>query len=204
MIFNLWSPTRIDAYEVRFDVTQANMPRVGTGDEKWVNACLKALGITAPARSWSIRAARCHFYSDYPDEPEWLDRWPDTWIVRVELAGTAPDDFGAPDPLPVQIDEYDRSWEYGETDPGHDHLALLQLLWHGDAAEAASLADPPIEWLRSEIGDVSVVHERPGGEWSRLRVVAVGNLFPERLDALEDFVRRCREQGLIANRHEMA
>lgn len=203
MIFNLWNPAKIDGDRIRFDVTQANMPRVGRGDDPWVRACLSALGVTAPHRTWSIQAARCQFYSDYADEPEWRDRWPETWIVNVELAGAVADDFGALSALPVQIDQYDRSWSYGEVDPDHDRVALLPLLWQGSESDASRISDELIDALRSQVDDVAATIERVGPHSTWLRFVAKGALFPDGVHILDDFLRRCQGHGLITNRNAM-
>lgn len=203
MIFNLWNPATTNADRIRFDVTRANMPRVGRGDDPWVRACLSALGISTSARTWSIQAARCQFYSDYAEEPEWRDRWPETWIVNVQLAGPTPSEFDAPDGLPIQIDEYDRSWNYGEVDPDHDRVALLLSLWHGSESEAATLSNPLVEFLRPQVDDLTATIERAGANWTWLRFIAKGGAFPERLELLEDFASRCKRHGLIVNHNSV-
>lgn len=203
MMFNLWDPARIADDEVRFDVTRANMPRVGTGDYEWVAACLDAIGVSAPAREWSIEAARCHFYSDYADEPEWRDRWPDTWIVHVKLDGTAPEDFGPPQAVPRLIDRYDQTWNYAHVDPDHDRVALLLMFWRGAEQKAEAIRGKLLTFLPTELNERIVRIERAGADWTRLRIVATRSLFPDHVEALEAFLRRCREYGLVVNRNEM-
>ncbi|HEY8428247.1 MAG TPA: hypothetical protein VIL20_07725 [Sandaracinaceae bacterium] len=163
-----------------------------------MRAALASLGIDATPRSWSIQPARCHFDSDYPDESEWEDRWPDMWIVRVAVDGQVPPTFDELD-LPTQVEETDGSWEYDFVDPGHDRVALLQFDWRGVEAPGGSVY-ARLEPLRAELGDLSVEEERAGEGWTRMRVVATGDLFPERVRMLEAFLEQCRTAGLIVHR----
>jgi len=203
MIFNLWSQARIGEYEVAFDVTRANIPRVGSGDAEWVAACLDAIGVSGTAQAWSIEAARCHFYSDYAEEPEWRDRWPDTWMVRVKLDGSAPDGLESADPLQKLIDQYDRTWEYGAVDPAHDRRALLVLLVPGSSSEVARLRDQTLALLPSEIPASTQTIESAGRGWLRQRITVTGPIFPDRIPALESFLQACRQRNMIVNRNQL-
>jgi hypothetical protein len=202
MIFNVWSPARVGKSEVAFDVTRANIPRAGRGDAEWIAACLAAIGVEAAARTWSVQAARCYFYSDYTDEEVWEDRWTDTWMVAVQLAGQAPADFGAPDPLPKGVDQYDRTWEHDQVDPGHDRTALLLFLFRGAEDEARRIVEPLVAGLPAGLRASVPRVEAAGPEWTRVRVVVIGQVFPQHVEALEEVIRQAREQGLLVNRNE--
>lgn len=202
-LFNVWNPARIGDEEVSFDVTRANVPGVSSGDPDWVAACLEAIGVSAPARDWSIQASRCHFYSDYYDEPVWEDRWPETWVVRVRLDGKAPQTFGPPEWVPRNVDRYDRTWENDEVDADHDRTALLLLLLRGQQAEADSVRDH----LQAELPAVCSVRstrvEAAGPDWFRIRILVRDGLFPDLVKELDAVIREGRRQGLVVNRNEL-
>ena len=204
MLFNLWSPASAARDEIGFDVTRANVARVGSGDPEWIAACLRALGVEAAARDWSIEAARCHFYSDYAGEPEWRDRWPETWTVRVRLDGAAPPDFGPPASVPTLVDRPDPTWRHGEVDPSHDRNALLVLLFRDGGADPAAARDRLLASMPPTLGPARTSADRPGGEWLRLRVTLTGDLFPARVEALEQTLRACRRAGAVVNRDDLS
>lgn len=204
MLFNVWNPARLSPDEIGFDVTRANAPRVGSGDPEWIAACLAAVGVRDGAREWSIEAGRCHFYSDYTDESEWQDRWPETWTVRVRLDGPAPADFGRPESVPKLVDRYDRTWRRGEADAGHDRRALLVALFRDAAADPAPIRDCLLASLSPGLGPAPPTVDRPGGRWMRFRVALAGELFPARVDALEHSLRVWRSAGGVVNRNDLS
>ena len=203
MLFNVWNPARVSAGEVSFDVTRANVARVRSGDAEWIAACLEAIGVAAAARDWSVEAARCHFYSDYADETEWRDRWPETWVVRVRLDGAAPADFGAPASVPRIVDRYDRTWRHGDVDAAHDRNALVVLVLRDRTTEATRVRDRLLASLPPSVGPAQTSVDRPGGEWMRVRISVTGQLFPEQADALERFLLACRAAGCVVNRSDV-
>ena len=202
MLFNIWNPAKTGADEIRFDVTRANAPRVGSGDREWIAACLKAMGAAANPREWSITACRCYFYSDYTDEDEWLDRWPDTWIVRVKLDGAAPENLPPPSPIPIVVNQKDSTWQYDNVDPNHDRVALLPLLITGAPQKTEPLRKEILNLL-PQLGSVETAVEAAGTDRTWLRITVTGALFPDRVDQLEQFLNACRQLNIIVNRNEM-
>ncbi len=203
MIFNVWNPARTSDDEVAFDVTQANAPRVAAGDANWIASCLRAIGVSAKASGWSIQPARCYFYSDYAEEPEWRDRWPDTWIVKTRLDGRAPDEFGPPSPLPRLVDQYDSTWSYGETDPEHDRTALLILIVRGSIKDASEARDRILTSIPLKLPTPTTIVEKVCADWSRIRILLTGSLFPDQAEPIEKLLLQCRQQNLVINRNQL-
>jgi hypothetical protein len=203
MLFNIWSPMATAPDEVTFDVTQANAPRVGNGDPDWIAACLDAIGISLPASEWSVQATRCHFYSDYPDEEEWSDRWPETWIVQVTLEDEAPEDFGRPDGSPEQVNQYDETWNYGDFDSDHDRTALLLAFVEGRHEEAIAVRDD----LSSQVpGDYEVELARVDTvdpDLHQVRILVRGELFPDRVESIERVLQQAEDRGHVVNRYDV-
>jgi hypothetical protein len=199
VIFKLWNPRQIATDQLAFDVTRANIPRVATGDPNWIADCLQALGVATSARAWDIQAARCHFYSDYPDEPDWRDRWPETWIVRVSLGSETHLDLGAAALRPTWLDSYDRTWIHEESSPAHNLNALLLLFSRCSPGEAPRVRDRLLSSLPPELGVPATWLDQPVPNWVRLRMLISGTLFSERVELLEQLLLLCRRQELLVN-----
>src|SRR5690242_13820172 len=90
VIFNLWNPYRCEDGSLTFEVTQADTFRLHHGSRELVTAALAALGVAAQAASWQITPGRSLYYSDDPEAPDWRDRWPRTWRVKVAFETPPP------------------------------------------------------------------------------------------------------------------
>lgn len=83
-LFNLWNPYRASDGTLTFEVTQADTFRVHRGTRPFLDAALQALGVSvAGAYAWDILPGRSLYYSSYPDDDNWRDRWARMWRVRV-------------------------------------------------------------------------------------------------------------------------
>ncbi|MCP3169234.1 hypothetical protein [Myxococcus qinghaiensis] len=124
-MFNLWSPYLDSSGTLWFDITCANMPRLNKGSREWMDACLRSLDIpTGVARSWTVHPLRALFYSDYRGHDDWLDRWPATWTVQVELSAHQGLQV-VPSEVPVLVDERDSTWDGDYDEATHGSTALI-------------------------------------------------------------------------------
>jgi hypothetical protein len=123
--------------------------------------------------------------------------------VHVKLNGTASKAGGVAESLPIFVDQYDRTWRHGETDPAHDRAVLLILLLRGSVEDASRIQEHLLALLSGGARVAGTRTESAGADWVRLRIVLTGVIFPDRVELLEDFLNQCRRQDLIVNRNDM-
>ncbi|HWI06245.1 MAG TPA: hypothetical protein VNT54_01865 [Solirubrobacteraceae bacterium] len=132
VLFLLWNASSTQAAVLAFDVTRANLPRIGRGDRGWLAAACRALGAEPVATAPRVIAARSSYFSDYPADEAPQDRWPDCWMIEAATTGApaAKQDCGG---APVPLAALDPSWQ-GARDPAHDARALIVAVGSAGAA----------------------------------------------------------------------
>ncbi len=123
--FNLWNPYAITPRVLEFDVTPTEIGTLKNGTIDWISHCLRAWEINLLPTQWSVVPFRSNFYSDYPDEIQWEDRWPLGWLIRVEFNEDIPIVSAFSNKSPVRIDVIDLSVESGCCDTRHEHTVLM-------------------------------------------------------------------------------
>ena len=83
ILFNLWNPYRADDGTLTFEITQADTFRIHRCSQEFLDAALREFGLVVDAYSWQITPGRALYYSDYPDEADWHNRWPLTWRIHI-------------------------------------------------------------------------------------------------------------------------
>lgn len=84
--FNLWNLYQYDTY-IEFDVTTSSRHRIHHGTTEWIAHCLQEFELEVPIASWDVIPGRSYYYSDYPEDVNWQDRWTRTWKVVVKING---------------------------------------------------------------------------------------------------------------------
>jgi hypothetical protein len=133
VLFLLWNAFEVESSALIFDVTRANVPRIGRPDSLWLAAACRTLGVTGRTGDYSAIAMRSSYFSDYADAKAAEDRWPDCWTVKVEVRGELSIDHRCGG-RPLLLAELDPSWD-GARDPAHDECALIFAVGDARAAE---------------------------------------------------------------------
>jgi hypothetical protein len=103
VFFNLWNPYRADDGAFTFEITQADTFRIKSGSREFMDAALHALGIATDSYSWQITPGRSLYYSDYPNDADWRDRWTRTWRVQINPETPLPSRANALFRVPVDL-----------------------------------------------------------------------------------------------------
>jgi hypothetical protein len=200
--FRLWNLYQ-EHTRLVFDISSSTlMYGIHQGTLPWVQQCLQAFGVTAPVATWSIQAGRSFYYSDYPHEAAWQDRWVKTWHVAVSL--TAPIDLPIPQDYPTirGTNFLDTTWDDTLPDDVCDQQAFLLFDWRTDdsphetrqahvlATVAAQLPDSP--------QDITVRTMPTQIMQLRFRIARHG-LFPEAVSHLDAIVRTLQQPDIATN-----
>ncbi|MCY1022074.1 hypothetical protein [Pyxidicoccus sp. MSG2] len=182
-----------------FDVTRANMPRLQDASEEWIRESLRALGLgDATPRTWKVQPLRTHFYSDYPGEPEWRDRWPIAWSVEVTL-DSHPGTSARPSwDEPVFVDALDETWSGDFDDAPHDRTALVIAAF----VRRKAVVDPLTREVQGAAGlgnlqQVSTRPRPPTSEQTRLLIEVPD--FERSVSALEGLLPKIQGLGGVVN-----
>jgi hypothetical protein len=173
VLFNLWNPFRTEDGSFTFEITQADTFRVNLGTRQFFDAALDALGIVSGGGySWAITSGRSLYYSSYPTEQSWRDRWCRTWRVHIlpEVAlpprpNTLVQEF-------VALGESDDTWSEDEDDKErylHTAFVFADFLKPRDvvgqlastrltgAAVRAALLEPAIRDLGNGVSQLQII-----------------------------------------------
>ena len=83
--FALWTLVRTSGRTIEIDLTLANAPGIEKGSKDLVQSCLAKIGITWGATSWQVRPFRSVFFTDYPDNQNWKNRWRLGWSILLQV-----------------------------------------------------------------------------------------------------------------------
>ena len=190
-LFLLWNAFPRRPAGVSFDVTRANVPRVGRPEPGWLAAALRALDIAGSPRRSDVTAARSSYFSDYLEEDEPENRWPDCWTIQATLVEGYPAE-PRPRVAPVGLAALDGSWD-GARDPAHDERALLVAV--GDKAAAADVLGDALASVRRErLEPPSAAVIACAGGLARIRLT-VPCTFPQDIGSLETVTERLKRAG---------
>jgi hypothetical protein len=195
VLFHLWNPLQTEASTFTFDVTQANIPRIGRPDPRWLDAACQALGVARNASDCHTSALRSSYFTDEPEAKAPEDRWPDCWTIQasVHKERLASSGCGA---APVPLAVLDPSWD-GTRDPGHDERALIMAL--GDAVSAHGvLADAVAAATTTGLETISAALAPCADGRVGVRLLT-SCVFPTDAVALEVVTRRLGEAGWATN-----
>jgi hypothetical protein len=200
-LFNLWNFFQLTDQCCEFDVTMANMPRMREGTAEWISECLSAFGLNLPARSWEVMPFRSYYFSSYPYDEDWRDRWPEGWTVRVNFDSRI-DVPNKPLNLPIQIDTPDTTWDGEFKDPRHNNTALLISNHRTSLTFVEQLANEIViqagaSGKLSSQPELSIVSF--GDDRHQLRIIFHGVTFPNLVDTLENLLDLCKQQGGTIN-----
>ena len=196
-MFNLWNVSFPEPAVIEFDVSRANMPRLGRGTAPWMAAALQALDLSAHVDGWEVRPTRTHYFSDYLDSEEWRDRWQEAWTVRVNFTNDARQRRGAQHG-PFAISALDESAPHA-TASGPDRAdGLVIARLHGDRQLAERLA--------RQLTTIEVSGTRPrislrdleGGS-QQMRLLFPDLAFPDAVPELEDVLRLLSSNGAVVH-----
>lgn len=198
-LFSLWNLFRNAEGAFEFEVGQGDTFRVGRGGTEWVRGALQALGVDLPgALSHTVTAERSFYYSSYPEAPDWRDRWPRSWTVRV-----VPKEPAAPDHKNALFN----IWEmYGEIDPEsddeeeddsrYDQTALVIVDLRVDRARAETIVRGAVAGEWPECGAPLQVTIREFDErLCQARLFFQPIALPDEIPRLERLLGRFREAG---------
>lgn len=192
--FNLWNPYVIAPRVLEFDVTPTEVGILKDGTIDWISHCLEALEINLLPTQWSIVPFRSNFYSDYPNELEWKDRWPIGWLIRVEFNQDIPILSTFSNRFPVGIDKFDLSAESGYYDPRHETNALAVSEFVSAIGNSERIQQEFIRVARIALGEAShyqlSIRILPDRNW-QLRTLIENTEFPNSvsgLDGLRDYL----------------
>jgi hypothetical protein len=196
--FDLWSPCLETPRTLVFDVTPSEPnPPLKEISRGWLLQALRDLQIEGDLSRWTMRPVRTNFYSDYPEEPDWKDRWRKAWVVRVEFStdvGFAP----SGDWMPRGTNAADSSAEFGYSDPAHETNALAAAAFAGDTREPDSIQSTLLDLLKQDpagknASALFTVHSFPGAWQVRLLLSKVE--FPQCVSMLDAIRSQLKERG---------
>lgn len=194
-VFNLWTPHLAGERLLEVDVTQAEFFKVGDGSADWIVALLAAIGVPSSALRWSIRPSRSRYYSSYPDEHDWRDRWTKCWTVRIEL-DSAPDvaRFVQPPPVgPIPLEATDGTATKDDGEGPYRGAVLCIADIRRDDRDATAIADDLAERLT-----VTAIErtDRTYAQFRQLRLLLPSVEIPEGESALDRWEAEARAQDV--------
>jgi hypothetical protein len=176
-VFHLWnpnvSPEQPEALE--FVITRGDAYDIAKGTRRFFVEAAHALGVPGEIRSWSVRACRSKYYTDYLGEFDWRDNWQPVWkatLVMAQPVGILPHNAS---PW-IGLDAFDDSWHSGARRMAHKVACLVVADFANAAARSKAQriiqADSMAKALQArhrlpdpEFGTSSVV-----GKFSQLQV----------------------------------
>jgi len=199
--FNLWNFYKSADRVCEFDVTAANMPRMKDATREWIEDCFAAFELKASVSTWEVRPFRSHYFSSYPDEDDWQDRWTRAWNVSVVTQDEIPDSHLKLEGLPRKIESPDPTWSSGFVDPRHEVNAMLISNFRSETAKVVEIEQAVLAAARSE----DLLATKPVAEIRsvdksihQLRILFEAHL-PECVAPLEGLLESCRKYDGITN-----
>jgi hypothetical protein len=107
--FWIWNPwvASTDPPAVELFVTLGEAFELDAGTPALMAELLSEVGVEGDPVRWRFERYRTGYFTDYPDSPDWEDRWPHAWRATIELA-SVPDYLAAS--REVGVDSVDESW----------------------------------------------------------------------------------------------
>jgi hypothetical protein len=200
-LFNLWNPYRADDGTLTFEISQADTFRIHRGTQAFLDAALQALGVAVDgACTWEIVPGRALYYSSYPTDDGWRDRWARAWRVRVVPEAPLPPRANRLLTEPVELSESDTTWDVDDDDQDRylhtafviadfakprDEVERLAAAGLAQAGPAAALLEPAIRALGKR------VHQ--------LQILVRGIDLPGDVATLDTLVAHLRAAGGVVN-----
>ena len=193
--FNLWNPYAIAPRVLEFDVTPTEIGILKDGTIDWISHCLRAWEISLLPAQWRVIPFRSNFYSDYPDELHWEERWPKGWLIRVEFNEDIPILSAFSNKFPVGIDAIDLSAENGCCDPPcHENAVLVVSEFASPSTNYERIQQEFVRLARVDLGEATQfqvsVRILPNQNW-QIRTLIEHTEFPNcipTLDGLRDYL----------------
>lgn len=204
-LFDLWNFFCIADNICEFDVTRKNIPRIKDATEEWIKQCLSIFEIQAPVDKWEIQALRSYYFSGYPNEKDWQDRWTESWTVKVFLSENI-SHLNIFSFQPQHIKLTDETWSYGFKDPCHENTALLISNYEGSLKKVESIAENLIKEASSEtqnLPQAQISLRSFGSSYHQMRIIFEEIIFSDYIATLEKILGMCRQQGGIVNWNEL-
>ena len=107
--YAVWTARPLDNNSVAIDIAAAHSSGVGSGSLALCAAALNTFWPGVKAYDCAVTPIRSTFFSDYPDAPDWRDRWRIGWNLMVKIDG----------PVPASVFHFPYSWLH-EPDPTWD------------------------------------------------------------------------------------
>ncbi len=204
MFFNLWNLFRYPDETFELDVTRAETFRLGRGSEAWVRAALSAAGVPlGPFRSRTV-PCRAAYYSDYPDDREWRNQWPECWVVEVEPKGPSPiwENVLSVEPTSLEeLDQVDAGGDESQESLQRTVLLIADFQMDRTAVEAktqALIESSPLP--RTAFKSLKIRDYGPRVQQVRVRVSDLQ--LPAELVAVAQLVEGLRSAGGVINWHD--
>ncbi|MBC7977123.1 MAG: hypothetical protein H7138_19280 [Myxococcales bacterium] len=175
-LFNLWNPYRASDGTLTFELTQSDTFRISRGTRTFLDAALKALGIEIDGSyTWDILPGRSLYYTSYPHDDNWRDRWSRMWRFRIVPEEALPSRLDRLDIAPIALSDSDTTWDVDADDKeqylrtafviadfvkSRDEVEQIAAtaLAHTDAR--ATLLDPAIRELASGVHQLQLILRR--------------------------------------------
>jgi len=198
ILFNLWNPFWVDDRTLIFEVTQADSFQVGVGSQEFIGTSLRMLGVTSDASTWKITPGCSFYYSSYPKDDNWEDRWPYTWRVHVSLETPSPprpnELFQGPVPQGLNDDT-----SSGLDDERFLHTAFVIVDFLKSRGEVEQLAQNEIARSRLPVIQLDPAIRDVGGGISQLQLVAQNIDLPSDVAPLEEMLAGFKAAGGAVN-----
>lgn len=205
-MFNLWNFFYLTEDVCKFDVTQTNMPRIKNASEKWIEECLSTLKVKASAQQWDVKAFRGYYFSSYPNEADWRDRWTEGWTVKLRLDRKVFPVVNQFTCEPKYIGFEDETWRYGFKDPQHENTALFIASYQDTKKTFVKKSRTIIRKSRNiypKLDESQICLRSFDSHQHQLRIVFDDIDYPNFIVALERLLELCKQQNGVVNWSEL-
>jgi hypothetical protein len=195
-LFNLWNPYRADDGTLSFEVTQADTFRIHQGTRAFLDSALHQLEVLPTSSyDWEILPARCLYYSSYPDDDGWRDRWARTWRIRVRFQVPLPPRINRLRRVPFSLCASDDSWDVDLDDQeSYLHAGLVLADFTRPPAEVRGHARALLEAAAGKAQRLEpAVRELQGS--TQLQLAVTGITLPADVGVLDALVAELRASG---------
>lgn len=197
--YTVWTLRPLDRDRVAIDIAAAHTTGAGPRSLALGRAALETFSVVTDVFDCSIVPIRCNFFSDYPLENDWRDRWRIGWDVKLTLGSSVPNSmFHFPF---AWLHTPDPTWDGRSQSNDNVTKAVVYVgasnITRHDLSEAVATANQ--KDLRLSNLDFIFLPRLDGTKALVIRIEIEEHGFLKQLEKLDAFIRRLEASGLCTN-----